>query len=204
MAKPKTPAADTMADLIPVTDVLRSTAGDYTVLTDGTYAVHLRVQPQDMTLKDAGGIAANFDAFQAAYNSVTVSVRIYIGPRAADLEEQMNHLRTLMEKAATSGRRTLIADQIEFVADLMSKGNAAERDFFFILTTAPGATEPQRNDLFTEARNFIATLDARGISASWMSAADVINTLVRFSLPSPAVTLPSGDPSLNIAPLVGA
>ncbi|HHJ99218.1 MAG TPA: hypothetical protein ENN10_04660 [Actinobacteria bacterium] len=100
-----------------------------------------------MTLKDAGGIAANFDAFQAAYNSVTVSVRIYIGPRAADLEEQMNHLRTLMEKAATSGRRTLIADQIEFVADLMSKGNAAERDFFFILTTAPGATEQQRNDL---------------------------------------------------------
>jgi hypothetical protein len=192
-----------MADLIPVTDVLRSTAGDYTVLMDGTYAVHLRVQPQDMTLKDAGGIAANFDAFQAAYNSVTVSVRIYIGPRAADLEEQMNHLRTLMEKAATSGRRTLIADQIEFVADLMSKGNAAERDFFFILTTAPGATEPQRNDLFTEAHNFIATLDARGISASWMSAADVINTLVRFSLPSPAVTLPSSDPSLNIAPLVG-
>jgi hypothetical protein len=203
MRKTKPPAADTMADLIPVADVLRSTAGDYTVLTDGTYAVHLRVQPQDMTLKDAGGIAANFDAFQAAYNSVTSSVRIYIGPRAADLEEQMNHLRSLMERAATSGRRTLIADQIEFVADLMSKGNAAERDFFFILTTAPAASERQRNELFTEVRNFIATLDARGISASWMSAADVINTFVRFGLPSPAVTLPSEDPSLNIAPLLG-
>jgi hypothetical protein len=203
MARAKTPAADTMADLIPVADVLRSTTGDYTLLTDGTYAVHLRVQPQDMTLKDAGGVAANFDAFQAAYNSLTVGVRIYIGPRAADLEEQMNHLRFLMERAATSGRRTLIADQIEFVADLMSKGNAAERDFFFILTTPPAATDAQRNDLFTEARNFISTLDARAISASWMGAADVINTFVRFSLPSPAVTLPSDDPSLNIAPLVG-
>ena len=196
-------SADSMADLIPVADVLRSTMGDYTLLTDGTYAVHLRVQPQDMTLKDAGGIAANFDAFEAAYNSLTVGVRIYIGPRAADLEEQLNYLRTLMERAATSGRRTLIADQIEFVADLMSKGNAAERDFFFILTTGPGAAERERNDLFTEARSFMATLDARAISASWMSAADVINTFVRFSLPSPAVTLPSDDPSLNIAPLLG-
>ncbi|MHB1017082.1 MAG: hypothetical protein ACYC2X_04245 [Coriobacteriia bacterium] len=203
MLTPKMPPTDTMADLIPVSDVLRSTAGDYTLLTDGTYAVHLRVQPQDMTLKDAGGVTANFDAFQAAYNSLTVGVRIYIGPRAADLEEQMNHLRSLMERAATSGRRTLIADQIEFVADLMSTGNAAERDFFFILTTPPAATEAQRNDLFTEVRNFIATLGTRGISASWMSAADVINTFVRFSLPSPAVTLPSDDPSLNIAPLVG-
>ena len=203
MLRPKMSPADTMADLIPVSDVLRSPTGDYTLLTDGTYAVHLRVQSQDMTLKDAGGVAANFDAFQAAYNSLTVGVRIYIGPRAADLEEQMNHLRILMERAATSGRRTLIADQIEFVADLMSTGNAAERDFFFILTTSPAATEAQRNDLFTEARNFIATLGTRGISASWMSAADVINTFVRFSLPSPAVTLPSDDPSLNIAPLVG-
>lgn len=203
MLRPKMPPADTMADLIPVSDVLRSPTGDYTLLTDGTYAVHLRVQSQDMTLKDAGGVAANFDAFQAAYNSLTVGVRIYIGPRAADLEEQMNHLRSLMERATTSGRRTLIADQIEFVADLMSTGNAAERDFFFILTTPPAATDAQRNDLFTEARNFIATLGTRGISASWMSAADVINTFVRFSLPSPAVTLPSDDPSLNIAPLVG-
>ena len=203
MASRRTAAADSMADLIPVADVLRSTMGDYTLLTDGTYAVHLRVQPQDMTLKDAGGIAANFDAFEAAYNSLTVGVRIYIGPRAADLEEQLNYLRTLMERAATSGRRTLIADQIEFVADLMSKGNAAERDFFFILTTGPGAAERERNDLFTEARSFMATLDARAISASWMSAADVINTFVRFSLPSPAVTLPSDDPSLNIAPLLG-
>jgi hypothetical protein len=203
MASKRKATADSMADLIPVADVLRSTMGDYTLLTDGTYAVHLRVQPQDMTLKDAGGIAANFDAFEAAYNSLTVGVRIYIGPRAADLEEQLNHLRTLMERAATSGRRTLIADQIEFVADLMSKGNAAERDFFFILTTAPGAADRERNDLFAEARNFIATLDARAISVSWMSAAEVINTFVRFSLPSPAVTLPSDDPSLNIAPLVG-
>jgi hypothetical protein len=195
--------ADTMADLIPVADVVRSTSGDYTLLADGTYAVHLRVQPQDMTLKDAAGVAASFDAFQAAYNSLTVGVRIYIGPRAADLEEQMNHLRALMERAGGSGRRTLIADQIEFVADLMSKGNAAERDFFFILTTPPAATDAQRNDLFTEARNFIATLDARAISASWMSSAEVINTFVRFSLPGPAVTLPSDDPSLNIAPLLG-
>jgi hypothetical protein len=203
MAGKRKAAADSMADLIPVADVLRSTMGDYTLLTDGSYAVHLRVQPQDMTLKDAGGIAANFDAFEAAYNSLTMGVRIYIGPRAADLEEQLNYLRTLMERAATSGRRTLIADQIEFVADLMSKGNAAERDFFFILTTAPVANERERNDLFAEARNFIATLDARAISASWMTAAEVINTFVRFSLPSPAVTLPSDDPSLNIAPLLG-
>jgi hypothetical protein len=203
MRKRRTPPEDTMANLIPVVDVLRSSAGDCTLLTDGTYAVHLRVQPQDMTLKDTGGVAANFDAFQAAYDSLTASVRIYIGPRAADLEEQMNYLRSLMERAATSGRRTLIADQIEFVADLMSKGNAAERDFFFILTTPPKATDAQRNDLFTEARNLIATLGAGAISANWMSAAEVINTFVRFSLPSPAVTLPSDDPSLNIAPLTG-
>ena len=36
MLKPKMPPADTMADLIPVSDVLRSPTGDYTLLTDGT------------------------------------------------------------------------------------------------------------------------------------------------------------------------
>ena len=73
-----------------------------------------------------------------------MGVRIYICPRAADLEEQMNPLRSL-----------------------------------------------------------IATLGMRGISASWVTAANVIQTFVRFSLPSPAVTLPSDDPSLNIASPVG-
>ena len=182
------------AELIPLEGCDKRGTMPFVITEGGGRAIHLRVAPSDMSLLDPSARKMVFQDYIESYNTAPERICLYVSPRSADLEQQLEYYRKIKKESENAVHRTIIDGLTAWVQnDFIAEGAAAEHDFAFILSTHPGVGENTISEFYDNVDIFRGSCEQSNIPATAYSECDRNGLLARFAMPDQLVSMPSEE-----------